>query len=201
MRGTRADGQRSATALRRPAIQYSGGIVLLLPRPRPNTPRPNTWPLNSQRLGRFRSYCPSDPLRPAVWRLYHIPPDKLLACFGNFRRHSSARRVMAPGHVERTACESFGSGSRVSALPFVLSQQSFGYCPRAKRSRSTTRAGLIGDLFETAHEAIAPIWQPGAYIRSGELGSVVEGAEGNVVRKTKGWLEHEIRHAAETREA
>jgi len=43
--------------------------------------------------------------------------------------------------------------------------------------------------------------QPAAYIRSGELGSVVEGAEGNVVRKAKGWLEHEIRHAAETREA
>ena len=97
--------------------------------------------------------------------------------------------------------QSFGNRPRVSALPFVLSQQPFGYCPRAKRSRSTTRAGLIGDLFETAHEAIAPIWQPGAYIRSGELGSIVEGAHSNDARKAKGWLEHEIRHAAETREA
>jgi hypothetical protein len=96
---------------------------------------------------------------------------------------------------------SSGNGSRVSALPFVLSQQSFGYCPRAKRSRRVTRAGLVGDLFEAAHDAIAPIWQPGAYIRSGELGSVVEGAEGNVAREAKGRLEHEIRHAAETREA
>jgi hypothetical protein len=95
---------------------------------------------------------------------------------------------------------SFGNRSRVSALPFFLSQQSFGYCPRAKRSRSATRAGRVGYLFETAHNAIAPIWQPGADIRSGELGSVVEGAHGNVARKTKGWLEHEIRHAAETRE-
>src|SRR5215813_14123258 len=33
MRGTRADGQRPATALRRPAIQYSGGIALHLARP------------------------------------------------------------------------------------------------------------------------------------------------------------------------
>jgi len=30
-----------------------------------------------------------------------------------------------------------------------LSQQSFGYCPRAKRSRSNARAGLVGYLFET----------------------------------------------------
>jgi hypothetical protein len=34
-----------------------------------------------------------------------------------------------------------------------LSQQSFGYCPRAKRSRSNTRAGLVGYLFEMAHNA------------------------------------------------
>src|SRR6516225_11489147 len=41
----------------------------------------------------------------------------------------------------------------------------------------------------------------GAYIRSCELSSVVERAHSNVARKTKGWLEHEIHHAAETREA
>src|SRR5262249_37521585 len=35
------------------------------------------------------------------------------------------------------------------------------------------------------------------YIRSGELGSVVEGAHGNFAHKAKGWLEHKIRHAAE----
>src|SRR5215831_6674577 len=32
----------------------------------------------------------------------------------------------------------------------------------------------------------------GPYIRSSELCSVVEGAHGNVARKTKWWLEHEI---------
>ena len=41
----------------------------------------------------------------------------------------------------------------------------------------------------------------GAYIRSCELSGVVERAHSNVARKTKGWLEHEIHHAAETREA
>ena len=95
----------------------------------------------------------------------------------------------------------FGNRSPLSALPFFLSQQPFGHGPRAKRSRGTTRAGLVGYLFETAHNAIAPIRQPGAYIRSGELGSVVEGAQSNVARKAKGRLEHEIRHAAETHEA
>src|SRR5262245_13818649 len=35
------------------------------------------------------------------------------------------------------------------------------YCPRAKRLRSNTGAGIVGYLFETAHNAIAPIWQPG----------------------------------------
>src|SRR5262249_6423723 len=50
-------------------------------------------------------------------------------------------------------------------------------------------------------QAIAPMWQPGAYIRSCELSSVVERAHSNVARRTKGWLEHEIHHAAETREA
>jgi hypothetical protein len=39
------------------------------------------------------------------------------------------------------------------------------------------------------------MWQPGPYIRSSELCSVVEGAHGNVARKTKWWLEHEIPHA------
>ena len=78
-----------------------------------------------------------------------------------------------------------------------LGQQSFGYCPRAKRSRSNTRAGVVGYLFETAYKAIAPMWQPGAYIRSCELSSVVERTHSNVARKTKGWLEHEIHHAAE----
>jgi len=91
-------------------------------------------------------------------------------------------------------------GRRLLSLTF-LSQQSFGYCPRAKRSRGNTRAGLVGYLFETVHNAIAPVWQPEAYIRSCELSSVAERAHSNVARKTKGWLEHEIYHAAETREA
>jgi hypothetical protein len=76
-----------------------------------------------------------------------------------------------------------------------LDQQPFGYCPRAKRPRSNTRAGVVGYFFETAHHAIAPMWQPGPYIRSSELCSIVEGAHGNVARKTKWWLEHEIPHA------
>jgi hypothetical protein len=97
----------------------------------------------------------------------------------------------------------FGNRSRAPALPFssaslfFLSQQSFGYGPRAKRSRSATRAGLVGYRFETAHNAIAPRWQPGAYIRSRELGSVVEGAHSNDARKPNGWLEQEICHVAE----
>jgi hypothetical protein len=33
------------------------------------------------------------------------------------------------------------------------------------------------DLFETAHKAIAPMWQPGAYIRSCELSSVIVAAQ------------------------
>src|SRR5262249_50642063 len=84
-----------------------------------------------------------------------------------------------------------------SASLFFLSQQSFGYGPRAKRSRSATRAGLVGYRFETAHNAIAPIWQPGTCIRSRELGSVVEGAHSNDARKVNGWLEQEICHVAE----
>jgi hypothetical protein len=84
-----------------------------------------------------------------------------------------------------------------SASLFFLSQQSFGYGPRAKRSRSATRAGLVRYRIETAHNAIAPIWQPGAWIRSRELGGVVEGAHSNDGRKPNGWLEHEICHVAE----
>ena len=88
----------------------------------------------------------------------------------------------------------------MSPLTF-LNEQSFGYRPRAKGSRSNTRARVIGHLFETAHHAIAPMWQPGTYIRSCELSSVVERAHSNVARKTKGWVEHKIRHAVGTREA
>src|SRR6516165_1670326 len=85
---TRTDGQRPRTALRRPAIQCSGGIALHLP-------RPNTWPLNIQRLGRFRPDCPSDSLRPAVWPVYHIPADKLLTRFDNFRMPTDMRELLA----------------------------------------------------------------------------------------------------------
>src|SRR5262249_41706362 len=77
-------------------------------------------------------------------------------------------------------------GRRLSSLTF-LSQQSFGYCPRAKCSRSNTRAGLVGYLFEMAHNALALMWQPGAYIRSCELSSVVERAHSNVARNTTRW--------------
>jgi hypothetical protein len=76
----------------------------------------------------------------------------------------------------------FSNRRRASALPFFLSQQPFGYGPRAKRPRSATRAGLAGYRFETAHNAIAPMRQPGAYIRSRELGSVAEGAHSHVAR-------------------
>jgi hypothetical protein len=44
-------------------------------------------------------------------------------------------------------------GRRLLSLTF-LSQQSFGYRPRAKRSRGNTRAGLVGYLFETVDNAI-----------------------------------------------
>src|SRR5262245_11201433 len=99
--------------------------------------------------------------------------------------HSSARRATAHRDLKELAAlfiqcllfqfmQLFGNRSPLSALPFFLSQQPFGHGPRAKRSRRKTRAGLVGYLFETAHNAIAPIRQPGAYIRSGELGSVVE---------------------------
>src|SRR5262249_38952671 len=82
-----------------------------------------------------------------------------------------------------------------------LSQQSFGYCPRAKRSRSNTHAGVVGYLFETAHNAIAPMRQPGAYIRSCELSGVVERAHSNVARKRRGGVEHKARHAGGPRGA
>jgi hypothetical protein len=51
------------------------------------------------------------------------------------------------------------------------------------------RAGLVGYLFEMAHNALAPVWQPGAYTRSCELSSVVERARSNVARKTTRWVE------------
>ena len=41
----------------------------------------------------------------------------------------------------------------MSPLTF-LNEQSFGYRPRAKDSRSNTRARVIGHLFETVHHAI-----------------------------------------------
>src|SRR6516165_10507277 len=62
-------------------------------------------------------------------------------------------------------------GRRLLSLTF-LSQQSFGYCPRAKRSRGNTRAGLVGYLFETVDNAIAPVWQPGpTYVRANSAAS------------------------------
>jgi hypothetical protein len=106
-------------------------------------------------------------------------------------------------HLARLPPHGFFAPGRTRELIRLLTlrSQSFGYCPRAKRSRSSTRAGVVGHLFETAHKAIAPTWQSGAYIRSCELSSVVECAHRNIARKTKGWLEHEIGHAAETRPA
>src|SRR5215472_3250323 len=67
--------------------------------------------------------------------------------------------------------KAMGLGRRHLSLTF-LSQQSFGYCPRAKRLRSNTRAGVVGYLFETVHNAIAPVWQPGpTYVRANSAAS------------------------------
>ncbi len=168
---TRTDGQRPRTALRRPAIQCSGGIAL-------NPPARIPGRLTSGGLVGSARIAPSDSLRPAVWPVYHIPADKLLTCFDNFRMPTDLRELLA---IVRQSL----AGVRTTLY---------------SRSRSATRAGLAGYLFETAHNAIAPIWHPGAYIRSRELGSVVEGAHSDYAHEAKGWLEHEIRHAAETRE-
>jgi hypothetical protein len=45
----------------------------------------------------------------------------------------------------------FGNRSLVFALLFFLGQQSFGYCPRAKRSRSNARAAVVGASSPTIH--------------------------------------------------
>jgi hypothetical protein len=105
-------------------------------------------------------------------------------------RKASSPRVCAGSRPEASL--------QLQSLTF-LSQHSLRHCPRAKRSYSHTRAGLVGYLFEAAHKAIAPMWQPGSYIRPCELSSIVEGTYSNVARETKRWLEPEIRHAAETR--
>jgi hypothetical protein len=89
---------------------------------------------------------------------------------------------------------------RLGKLTFV-GQQPFGYCPRVKCARGNTRAGVVGCLFETAHQAIAPTRQAGAYIRSCEVSGIVERAHGDLARKPKGWLEYEPGHVAETPEA
>ena len=52
-----------------------------------------------------------------------------------------------------------------------------------------------------AHDRVRSFGGYNTYIRSCELSGVVERAHSNVARKTKGWLEHEIHHVAETREA
>jgi hypothetical protein len=43
--------------------------------------------------------------------------------------------------------------------------------------------------------------QAGAYIRSCEISGIVERAHGDLARKPKRWLEYELGHAADTREA
>ena len=75
------------------------------------------------------------------------------------------------------------------------SARTFQY-PRTKHAGGSPPAGLAGHLFDNAHNAIAPVRQPGAYIRSGKLRSVVESAHGNIARKTKGWVKRELRHTA-----
>ena len=62
------------------------------------------------------------------------------------------------------------------------------------------RASVVGYLFETAHQAIAPIRQVGAYIRSCEINGIAERAHGDLARKPKGWLKYELGHAPVTRE-
>jgi hypothetical protein len=73
---------------------------------------------------------------------------------------------------------------------------------QARNARAAIRAlASSGYLFEAAHQAIAPTRQARAYIRSCEVSGIVERAHGNVAGKPKRWLEHELGHAAETREA
>ena len=111
------------------------------------------------------------------------------------------RRVKFSGNASHGESRLTERGSNPARLTLsLLGQQSFGYGPGAKCPRGNIGAGVVGYLFETAHQAIAPTRQAGAHIRSREVSGIVEGAHGNLPRKPKRWLEHELGHAAETRE-
>jgi len=66
-------------------------------------------------------------------------------------------------HGESHLTERGSNPARLTSLS-LLGQQSFGYGPGAKCPRGNMGAGVVGYLFETAHQAIAPTRQAGAHI-------------------------------------
>src|SRR5258708_6746796 len=85
---TRTDGQRPRTALRRPAIQCSGGIAVHPPARIPGR-------LTSGGLVGSARIAPSDSLRPAVWPVYPTPADKPPPCLDHFRMPTDMRELLA----------------------------------------------------------------------------------------------------------
>src|SRR5262245_29460985 len=93
---------------------------------------------------------------------------------------------------------SSGNRSRVSALPFSSASRPSAIA-HARNARAAPRALASPDISSRRRTTRSRLYdnRGPTYIRSGELGSVVEGAHGNFAHKAKGWLEHKIRHAAE----
>ena len=73
--------------------------------------------------------------------------------------------------------------------------------PRFEHAHTAHPDVRILTMMRAAHQAIASMRQAGAYIGSCEVSGILERAHGNLARKPKRWIEHELGHAAETREA
>src|SRR5712692_2489841 len=127
---TRTDGQRPRTALRRPAIQCSGGIAL-------NPPARIPGRLTSGGLVGSARIAPSDSLRPAVWPVYHIPADKLLTCFDNFRMPTDLRELLA---IVRQSL----AGVRTTLYSSASSPSAIAH---ARNARAAPRALALPDIF------------------------------------------------------
>src|SRR5262249_14310217 len=94
---------------------------------------------------------------------------------------------------------SSGNGSRVSALPFS-SASSPSAIAHARNARAAPRALASPDISSRRRTTRSRLYdnRGPTYIRSAELGSVVEGAHGNFAQRARRWRDHESRHAAET---
>jgi hypothetical protein len=140
---------------------------------------------------------------PLLYHQYHYYTTNITSI--SFHYHSTVLLCRAPlvhaaDRCERTACDCSAIARWRPHPPFSLASSPSAMA-HAQNARAALRALAPSDIASRRRTTRSRRYgnRGLTYVRANSAASP-RGAHSHVARQAKGWLEHEIRHAAETRE-